>query len=309
MIRQIDPHQERLVLSRLRAANPVPRGLGRETPDQIESFLLHVMERTEMVQNISQRERDPKNTVPQWRRQPPRWLGFAAGFALAALIAIPVLLNDATPDRVLSDPALDGLPASQAELVSQIVVAVNGENFEDFRSHFAADGAVAFETGLHRPYHEGVEGGQPIPMTDPDGFEADFLWGASLDRRVELRDCQSQDARVFSCEIGFALEALRLGGVETLSLALDESGEIALLSTEPAADAATGDGEQPLARADLSEFEDWLERNHPDEYRRLVRPGTPGSINGVEIQLSFAPMNPELVPEMTALIDEYLASR
>jgi hypothetical protein len=27
----------------------------------------------------------------------------------------------------------------------------------------------------------------------------------------------------------------------------------------------------------------------------------------VEIQLSYAPMNPDLVPEMTALIDEYLA--
>ena len=303
MTRRIDPARADFVVSRLRASNPQKGDRRRMSPDQVESFLLQVMERTEMVQNIStQRDMDE---APH--RRPPNmspWLGFAFGFALAALIAIPVLIftGDST-DPVADDPALQGLPAHQAELASDVVAAVNGEDFDGFRSLFGADGKVGFETGLHRPYHQGVEGGQPIPVTDAAGFEADFAWGAVLDRRISIRDCESQGERIFGCDIEFALEALRLGGLETLRIALDESGEISLLSTEP----MPGDGSQPLTISDLSEFNTWLEETHPDEYRRLVRPGTPGSINGVEIQLSYAPMNPDLVPEMTALIDEYLA--
>jgi hypothetical protein len=232
------------------------------------------------------------------------WMGFAAGFALAALIAIPVLIfTGGSTDPVADDPALQGLSATQATLVSDVVAAINGEDFDAFRSLFAADGKVGFETGLSRPYHQGVEGGQAIPVTDAAGFEADFAWGAVLDRRISVRDCESQGGRIFDCHIEFALEALRLGGLETMTIALDESGGISLLFTEP----MPGDSSQPLAIADLYEFHTWLEETHPDEYRRRGRPGPPGSINGVEIPLSFAPMNPELVPEMTALIDEYLA--
>ena len=272
------------------------------SPDQVEAFLPQVMERTEMVQDIStRRDRDEAH---RGARQMSPWMGFAAGFALAALIAIPVLIFTGGPtDPVADDPALQGLSALQAALVSDVVAAINGEDFDDFRSLFAADGEVGFETGLHRPYHDGVEAGQPIPVTDAAGFEADFAWGAVLDRRVSIRDCESQGERIFGCEIELALEALRLGGLETMRIALDESSGISLLSTEP----TPGDGPQPLSISDLSGFNTWLEETHPDEYRRLVRPGTPGSINGVEIRLSYAPMNPDLVPEMTALIDEYLA--
>jgi hypothetical protein len=273
------------------------------SPDQVEAFLLQVMERTDMVQDISTRL-DTDEAPHRGARHMPSWLGFAAGFALAALIATPVLLSTGdSAETVADDPALQGLSTQQAALASEMVAAINGEDFDDFRSLFAADGEVGFETGLHRPYHEGVEGGQPIPVTDTAGFEADFAWGAVLDRRIAIRDCESQGERIFGCEIGFALEALRLGGLETMSIALDESGRISLLSTEP----MPGEGPQPLNISDLSGFYTWLEETHADEYRRLVRPGTPGSINGVEIQLSYAPMNPDLVPEMTALIDEYLA--
>jgi hypothetical protein len=295
-------------MSRLRSANPVPSGGRRRTPDQVESLLFEVMERTDMVQDISKRTDDREKAPRTGRRQLRPWLGFAAGFALAALIAIPVLLlGGESTDPLVGDPALEQLPAVQADLVSQVVNAINGEDFDAFRSWFAADGAVGFETGLLRPYHQGVEGGQRIPMTDPEGFEADFLWGAALDRRIALRSCMSESARILSCDIEFTLEALRLGGVETMAMALNEAGEIALLATEPTFDAATG--EQPLTVQDLSGFETWLEEAHPEDFRRLVRPGTPGSINGVELQSSFAPMNPELVPAMTALIDEYLAAR
>jgi hypothetical protein len=273
------------------------------SPDQVEAFLLHVMERTEMVQDISTR-RDMDEPPHRGARHMSPWMGFAAGFALAALIAIPVLIvTGGSTDPVAEDPALQGLSAHQAELVSEVVAAVNGEDFDDFRSLFAADGKVGFETGLHRPYHQGVEGGQPIPVTDAAGFEADFAWGAVLDRRISIRDCDSRDERIFGCDIEFALEALRLGGLESMAIALNESGEISLLSTAP----MPGEGPQPLTISDISGFNTWLEETHPDEYRRLVQPGTSGSINGVEIQLSLAPMNPELVPEMTALIDEYLA--
>lgn len=303
MTRRIDPARADFVVSRLRASNPQKGDRRRMSPDQVESFLLQVMERTEMVQNIStQRDMDE---APH-RRPPNRspWLGFAVGFAVAALIAIPVLIvTGGSTDPVADDPALQGLPAHQAELASDVVAAVNGEDFDHFRSLFAADGKVGFETGLHRPYHQGVEGGQPIPVTDAAGFEADFAWGAVLDRRISIRDCESQAERIFRCDIELALEALRLGGLETMAIALDESGGISLLSTEP----MPGVGPQPLTISDISGFNTWLEETHPDEYRRLVRPGTPGSINGVEIQLSYAPMNPDLVPEMTALIDEYLA--
>lgn len=310
MTRRIDPRQEDILMSQLRSANPVPAGGRRRTSDQVESLLFEVMERTDMVQDISKRTEDGEKSPQTGRRQLRPWLGFAAGFALAALIAIPVLLlGGESTDPVAGDPALEGLPAMQADLVSQVVNAINQEDFDAFRSGFAADGAIGFETGLLRPYHQGVEGGQRIPMTDPEGFEADFLWGAALDRRIALRSCTSASARILSCDVEFALEALRLGGVETMAMALNEAGEIALLATEPTFDAATGERKQPLTVQDLSGFETWLEEAHPEDFRRLVRPGTPGSINGVELQSSFAPMNPELVPAMTALIDEYLASR
>jgi hypothetical protein len=302
--KRIDPARADFVVSSLRASNP-QRNTARHrmSPDQVEAFLLQVMERTEMVQDISTR-RDMDEAPHRGARHMSPWMGFAAGFALAALIAIPVLIfTGSSTDTVADDMALQGLSTQQAALVSDVVAAINGEDFDDFRSLFAADGEVGFETGLHRPYHEGVEGGQPIPVTDAAGFEADFAWGAVLDRRISIRDCESQGERIFGCEIDFALEALRLGGLETMRIALDESGGISLLSTEP----TPGDGPQPLNISDLSGFNAWLEETHPDEYRRLVRPGTPGSINGVEIQLTLSPMNPDLVPEMTALIDEYLA--
>lgn len=277
-------------------------------PDQVESLFLRVMERTEMVQDISTKRSETEEAAPTRLRRLPPWLGFAAGFAVAALVAAPVFVLGFS-SVVPSDPALEGLSAPQAETMARVVGAVNEEDFDAFRSEFAADGAAGFHTGIHRPYHQGVEGGQPIPVTDAEGFEADFLWGAALDRRIELRSCESQSDRIFSCEIAFSLEALRLGGIENLTLAMSESGEIALLSTELAF--PPQQGPQPLDIEGFSEFRTWLEETRPDEYRRLVEPGTPGSIAGVDLSgsLTFAPRNPELVSEMTALIDEYLATR
>lgn len=303
MTRRIDPREAELVVGELRAANPVRRGPGRQTPDQVDAFLLHVMERTDMVQDITRRA-GASHGGPKPGRQMPKWLGFAAGFAFAALIAIPVLLLNRGP----ADPALADLPTAQAKLVSDVVEGINSEDFDAFRSLFSADGRVGFETGLHRPYHEGVEGGQPIPVTDEAGFEADFAWGAVLDRRVSLRTCETESDRIFRCEIGFSLDAFRAGWVETLAIALAEDGRISLLSTEPR-DMDPIDRDQPLSFIGYFEFQDWLAENHPDEYERLVDPGTPGEINGVEIELGLAPQNPGLVGEMTALIDEYVASR
>lgn len=308
MTKRIDPRRAEMVISRLRDANPMPERRA-QTPEQIESFLLEVMERTDMVQHISKQDRQTGGSTTTRRRQAPPWLGLAVGVALAALVAIPVVLLDRGPDDpAISDPAVEGLLAAQATLISNVVEAIDTERFEDFQSSFAPDGNVAFETGINRPYHQGVEGGQPIRMTDAEGFEADFLWGAALDRRIALMNCESQTARIFNCEISFALEALRMEWHETMAVALNESGEIALLETE-SLDIDPADRQQPMGFAGYFEFEAWLEETHPDEYRRLVEPGTPGSINGVEIQLSFAPENPDLVPEVTALIDEYLASR
>lgn len=303
MTRRIEPREAELVIAKLRAANPVRRGSGRQTPNQVDAFLLQVMERTDMVQDITRRagtsQRGPKSS-----RQMPKWLGFAAGFAFAALIAIPVLLLNRAP----ADPALADLPAAQARLVSDVVEGVNSEDFDAFRSLFSAGGRVGFETGLHRPYHEGVEGGQPIPVSDEAGFEADFAWGAVLDRRVSLRTCETESDRIFRCEISFSLEALRAEWVETMAIALAEDGGISLLSTEPR-DVDPIDRDQPLSFIGYFEFQDWLSENHPDEYQRLVDPGTPGEINGVEIEIGLAPQNPDLVGAMTALIDEYLSSR
>jgi hypothetical protein len=298
--RRIDPREAELVIAGLRAANPVRREAGRRPPDQVDAFLLQVMERTDMVQDITKRVASSKPL-----RQPmPRWVVFAAGFAFAALIAIPVLLLNRGP----ADPALADLPPAHAQLVAKVVETVNDEDFDAFRSLFAADGSVGFETGMFRPYHQGVEAGQPIPVTDEAGFEADFAWGAVLDRRVSLRACEPQNERILRCEISFSLEAFRAGWVETMGIALAESGGISLLSTEPL-DVDPVDRDQPLSFIGYYEFQDWLETTHPDEYQRLVDPGTPGSIKGVEIELGMAPQNPDLVDEFTALIDEYLASR
>jgi len=298
---RVDPRDVESVIAELRSANPIRR-VGRQTPDQVDAFLLQVMERTDMVQDITKRAKLPKGGPS--RRQMPRWIGFAAGFAFAALIAVPVLILNRGP----VDPALTGLPAAQASLVTEVVEAINNEDFDTFHSLFADEGRVGFETGLHRPYHQGVDGGQPIPVSDEAGFEADFAWGAVLDRRVSLRTCESQSDRIISCEISFSLEAFRAGWIETLSVALTDDGDIALLSTEPL-DPDPVDPDQPLTFIGYYEFQDWLNDTHPEEYRRLVEPGSPGTIAGVEITLGLAPENPDLVDEMTALIDEYLDSR
>lgn len=303
MTRRIDPREAELVITALRAANPIRQGTVRRAPDHVDSFLLQVMERTDMVQDITKRV-GSSGSASRRPRQVPKWVGFAAGFAFAVLIAIPVLLMNRGP----SDVALADLPAAQAKLVAEVVEAINDEDFGAFRSLFAADGGVGFETGLLRPYHQGVEGGQAIPLTDEAGFEADFAWGAALDRRVSLRACETQSERIIRCEISFSFEALRTGWVETLGIALAEEGGISRLSTEPF-DVDPVDREQPLSFIGFYEFQDWLEETHPDEYQRLVDPGTPGSVNGVEIEFGMAPQNPELVSEFTALIDEYLASR
>lgn len=302
MTRRIDPHEADFVVAQLRAANPVRQTGPSHKPEQVDAFLLEVMERTDMVQDISNRTSSAEDS-PKPQRNLSRWVGFAAGFALAALIAIPVLLVNQGP----SNPALDGLPASQAELAVDLVDAINAEDFDAFRALFSPDGrGVGFETGLHRPYHEGVEGGQPIPVTDETGFEADFAWGAALDRRVSLRACQSQSARIFRCDIAFSFEAWRAEWSERMSIALAEDGRISLLGTEPLHPDPV-ERSQPLSYVGFFEFRDWLEETHPEEYQRLIDPGTPGTINGVEIVLGPAPKNPDLVDELTALIDDYLA--
>lgn len=252
-----------------------------------------------MVQDITRRAGTSQDG-PKTGRQMPRWLGFAAGFAFAALIAIPVLLLNQGP----ADPALESLPVAQAQVIEDVVEAVNSEDFDAFRALFAAEGSVAFETGLLRPYHEGVAGGQPIPVTDQAGFEADFAWGAVLDRRVTLRSCESESDRIFRCDVTSRLGAYRTEWVETLGIGLAEEGGISLLFTEPL-DVDPVDRDQPLSLIEyLDDFERWLEENHPDEFERLVRPGTPGEIGGVE-----TPLDPDLVDDLTALIDEYVASR
>lgn len=299
MTRRIDPSESEMVIAGLRAANPVRRGAERQTPDQVDAFLLQVMERTDMVQDITKRVGSSKGEPG--RRQVPKWVGFAAGFVFAALIAIPVLL---LVDQGRGDPALEALSAAQAGVVEAFVEAVNMEDFEAFRSLFAADGSVAFETGLLRPYHEGVAGGQPIPVTDEAGFEADFVWGAALDRRMTLRACESESDRIFRCEVISNLGAYRTEWVETLGIGLAEEGGISQLFTEPL-DVDPVDRDQPLSLIEyLDAFDRWLAETHPDEYERLVRPGTPGEINGVE-----TPLDPDLVDELSALIDEYVASR
>lgn len=299
MTRRIDPREAELVIAGLRAANPVRRAAVRQTPDQVDAFLLQVMERTDMVQDITKRVGSP--TGGPGRRPMPRWVGFAAGFAFAALIAIPLLL---VVNRGPVDPALEGLSAAQATVVENLVEAVNDEDFEAFRALFADDGSVAFETGLVRPYHEGVSGGQPIPVTDEAGFAADFAWGAVLDRRMTLRVCQSESERSLSCEVATVLGAYRTEWVETLGIGLAEEGGISLVFTEPR-DVDPVDRDQPLSLIEyFDDFDRWLEENHPDEYERLVRPGTPGEVNGVE-----TPLDPDLVDELSALIDEYVASR
>ncbi|MGH8915048.1 MAG: hypothetical protein ACRDZM_11110 [Acidimicrobiia bacterium] len=308
MTKRIDPDRADSVLSALQAANPIPKGARDMGPDHVESLLLQVMERTEMVQDISTKRSETEEQAPARRRRLAPWLGFAAGFALAALVAVPVFVFGFS-GVVPRDPALEGLPASQAETMADIVQAINDEDFDAFRSPFGADGAAGFHTGIHRPYHQGVEGGQPIPVTDAEGFEADFRWGAALDRRVDPRSCRTQSERIVSCEVAFSLVALRMGGIETLTMVFDESGQIALLSSELAVTEELGP--QPLDIVGLNQFKTWLEETRPDEYRRLVEPGTPGSISGVDLSrtLTFPPRNPDLVPELTALIDEYLATR
>jgi hypothetical protein len=296
--RQASPQESDAIIERLRAANPI-RATDRQTPEQVTSFLLDVMERTDMVQDITKEGREQR---PGTSRRIPGWLVFAASFVLVVGVALPLLLwsNDGS--------AVADLPSDHAALLRGTVEAINEEDLDVFASHFGPGGAVAFETGILRPYHEGFE--RAIPVTDADGFEADFLWGAALDRRVELRDCQAQSERIIRCEIGFSYEALRTGWVESLSMAIDESGRIELFATEPLRpDPGSDEAPQELTFSEFHEFQNWLEQTRPDEYRRLIDPGTPGTIGGVEIQFSVPPRNPELVAEMSALIDEYLETR
>jgi hypothetical protein len=249
-----------------------------------------------MVQDITKRV----GSLERESRQIPRWVGFAAGLALVALIALPVLLVNQRP----SDPALEGLPAAQARVVENVVEAVNSEDFAAFRDQFGDEGAVAFENGLFRPYHEGVAGGQPIPVTDEAGFEADFAWGAVIDRRMVLRSCESESELSLRCEITSSELAHRMEWVETLGIGLAEDGGISLLFTEPL-DVDPVDRDQPLSLIEyLDDFDRWLQETHPDEFERLVRPGTPGEVNGVE-----TPLDSDLVDDLTALIDEYVATR
>lgn len=299
MTRRIEPREAELVIAELRATNPVRRGPGRQTPDQVDAFLLHVMERTDMVQDITKRVGATRGG-PGSGRQMPKWLGFAAGFAFAALIAIPVLLN-----RAPADPVLAELATTQAKLVSDVVDAINSEDFDAFRTLFVGHGAVAFETGyLSQPFHEGVAGGQPIPVTDEAGFEADFAWGAIIDRRMTLRSCDSESDRSVRCEITSTMGTFRTEWVETLGIGLAEDGGISLLFTEPL-DVDPIDRDQPLSLIEfIDSFDRWLQDAHPGEFERFVRPGTPGEINGIE-----TPLDLDLIDELTALIDEYLASR
>jgi hypothetical protein len=298
--RRIDPHEAELVIAKLRSANPVRQRAGRQTPDEVDAFLLQVMERTNMVQDITKRVGSSRGG-PGSGRQMPKWLGFATGFAFAALVAIPVLLLNRGP----ADPALAELPTAQAKLVSDVAEAANTEDLDAFRSLFGDDGAVAFETGyLSQPFHEGVAGGEAIPVTDEAGFEADFAWGAIIDRRMTLRSCESESDRSVRCEITSTMGTFRTEWVETLGIGLGEDGGISLLFTEPL-EVDPIDRDQPLSLIEfIDSFDRWLQENQPDEFERLVRPGTPGEINGVEV-----PLDPDLVDELTALIDEYVAGR
>lgn len=194
MTRRIDPREAELAIARLRAANPARRGQSRQTPDQVDAFLLQVMERTAMVQDITKRVGPQGGTR---RGQMPKWVGFAVGLAFAGLIAIPVLIN-----RGPRDPAMAGLSAAQAQVIEAAVEAVNTEDFDAFRALFADEGAVAFETGfLSQPYFEGVAAGQPIMVSDEAAFEADFEWGEIIDRRLAPRRCVAESERIFGCEI------------------------------------------------------------------------------------------------------------
>ncbi|HEX6221038.1 MAG TPA: hypothetical protein VF115_08080 [Acidimicrobiia bacterium] len=57
------------------------------------------------------------------------------------------------------------------------------------------------------------------------------------------------------------------------------------------------DRDQPLSLIEFIEsFDSWLQETHPGEFERLVRPGTPGEINGVE-----TPLDLDLIDELTAL--------
>jgi hypothetical protein len=299
--KQVSPRESDAVIERLRAADPV-RAIERPTPEQVSAFLLDVMERTDMVQDITKPGTEQRAQSP---RKTPGWLVLAASFALVMAVAVPVLIwgNDGS--------AVADLPSDQAAVVTGVVEAVNQENLEAFASHFGPEGGAGFEVGIHRPYHQGVEGGQKIPVTDADGFEADFLWGAALDRRLDLETCQSQSERIVSCRGSVSYEALRTGWLVSVSVAFDESDAIALFATEPLnPDPGPDEAPQELTFIGFhEEFLSWLEQNRRDDYERLVDPGTPGTIGGVEILLTLPPQNPELVADMTALIDEYLRTR
>jgi hypothetical protein len=297
--RRIAPREAELVIAGLRAANPIRREATRRPPDQVDAFLLHVMERTEMVQDKTRTVGSPRDGSP--RRPIPRWIGFAAGLGLVVLVALPLLLVNSGPN----DPALEGLSASQARVVEKLVDAVNSEDFEGFRVLFADEGSVAFETGfLSQPHFEGVAAGQSIAVSDEAAFEADFFWGAIIDRRLTPMTCTAENDRIVLCEITSTMGTFRTEWVERLSMGLTEDGRISLLSTEPL-DVDPVDREQPLNLIEFLEgFDRWLQGNHPDEFERLVRPGTRGEINGVE-----TPLDPDLIDDLTALIDEYVASR
>jgi hypothetical protein len=294
----VSPQESKTVIERLRAANPIG-GVGGETPEQVTSFLLEVMERTDMVQNITSEKRESRSASSG---NVPGWIVAVAGFALVVAAAVPMLLSGNI------DPAVADLSPEHAALVTDTVAAINDEDLDAFASHFGPEGGVSFLVGIHRPYHEGTD--RTIPTADTAGFEADFAWGAAIDRRVELRACEAQSDRIIRCEIGFSMKALRTGWVESLSVVLDESGQIALLSTEMLRpDPGPDDAPQELDFYGFQEFEDWLEETRPDEYERLIQPGTPGTVAGVEIQFSVPPRNPELVADMAELIDEYIRTR
>lgn len=245
-----------------------------------------------MVQDIARRAGTPQGG-PKSGRQMPRWLGYAAGFAFAAFIAIPVLVLNRGP----ADPALESLSAAQAQVIEDVVESVNSADFDAFRSLFGDDGAVGFETGyLSQPFHEGVADGQPILVIDDAVFEADFAWGAIIDRRMTLRSCESESDRSVRCEITSTMGTFRTEWVETLGIGLDEDGGISLLFTGPL-DVDPIDRDQPLSLIEFIEsFDSWLQETHPGEFERLVRPGTPGEINGVG-----TPLDLDLIDELTAL--------
>jgi hypothetical protein len=306
--RHLDAPQEAAIIALVRDANPVSRTARSERPREVEEFLLSVMERTDMVHDISTREteRVEHSQVPRWVTT--RWAQFGIGLAVATLLAVPAfLLLGRNGGDLVVDPALEGIPALQAMTLNEVVRGVNEESFVIFRDQFADDGGAGFEGGLVRPYHVGTESGQLIPVSDPSGFEADFLWGADLDRRIELKDCSVDAPRIVSCEAYLAWGALRHGYDVTLGVAFSQSGKVVSLMTEPTEIDPT-DGSQPMGFTAYQHFLDWLQGVHPDAYMRLVDPGTTGSINGIELTLADPPRNPDLVAEMTSLIDEYLAT-